>query len=247
MITKLFLLFPLLIAPATCTLGTQVISYDNKRMLQLIVDSNGTVSEQLFLVAATWGKLKADYPKDIAKIEDLEETLQLVVCRKKGNATIRHHLEGYLIREQIREHLEILNMTDLFKEALESEEHQLGKWQFSIGQHSRKLHCLFKPNQLNRILDKVIRRVYTLKNSSKLAAFLYQLYVSGNRESYVSMVQAELILYERYKSGEQNSQEFSAYMAKLWQSLQLEDFYPGLDQNTKQRLVDAIIDLLKFL
>jgi len=40
-------------------------------MLQLIEDFNGTVSEQLYLVSATWGKLKADYPRDVAKIEDL--------------------------------------------------------------------------------------------------------------------------------------------------------------------------------
>ncbi|XP_016974423.1 uncharacterized protein LOC108041129 [Drosophila rhopaloa] len=247
MIRKLFLIFPLLFIPALATFGTQVVSYDNKRMLHLIEDFNGTVSEQLSLVAATWGKLRADYPRDVAKIEDLEETLQHVVCRKERNVTVRHHLQGYLIREQILEHLEILNTTDLFQQALESEEHELGKWQLAVGKYSQKLHCLYKPEQMNRILERVLRRVYTLERSSKLAAFLYQLYIFGNRASYVTMVQAELMLYERYKRGEQNNQRFSGYMAKLWQSLQKEDFYSGLDQNTKQRLVDAIIDLLKFL
>jgi len=71
MISKLIFIFPLLFVRAEATLGTQVISYDNKRMLQLIEDFNGTVSEQLYLVSATWGKLKADYPRDVAKIEDL--------------------------------------------------------------------------------------------------------------------------------------------------------------------------------
>lgn len=246
MIATLLLVFPLLFMPSDATLGTQVISYDNKRMLQLIEDFNGTVSEQLFLVVSTWGKLKADYPRDVAKIEDLEETLQHVVCRKERNVTVRHHLQGYLIREQIREHLETLNCSDLFQQALQSEDHELGKWQLAIGQHSRKLHCVFKPDQLTRILKAVIRRTYTLERSTRLAALLYQLYI-GNREFYAAMVEAELMLYERYKSGEKNSQEFSGYMAKLWQSIQIEEFYPGLDQNTKQRLVDAIIDLLKFL
>ncbi|XP_052852699.1 uncharacterized protein LOC128262465 [Drosophila gunungcola] len=247
MISKLFLIFPLLFVPAWAAFGTQVVSYDNKRMLKLIEDLNGTVSEQLSLVAATWGKLRVDFPRDVAKIEDLDETLQQVVCRKERNVTVRHQLQGYLIREQIREHLEILNTTDMFQQALASEEHELGKWQLAIGKHSQKLHCLFKPDQMIRILQRVLRRVYTLEGSSKLAAFFYQLYMAGNRASYISMVQAELMLYERFKNGGQNNQEFSGYMAKLWQSLQLEEFYSGLDQNTKQRLVDAIIDLLKFL
>ncbi|XP_017007072.2 uncharacterized protein [Drosophila takahashii] len=247
MITKLFLIFPLLFVAANATLGTQVISYDNKQMLRLIEDFNGTVSEQLFLVAATWGKLKADYPRDVAKIEDLQETLERVVCRKESNVTVRHHLQGYLIREQIREHLEIVNATDLFRQALASEEHEVGKWQLAIGQHSRKLHCLFKPDQLNRILERVLRKVYTLEGSTKLAAFFYQLYMSGNRNSYYLMVQAELMLYDRYRRGGEVSQEFSGYMAKLWQSIQMDEFYSGQDQNIKQRLVDAVIDLLKFL
>ncbi|XP_043643553.1 uncharacterized protein LOC122613437 [Drosophila teissieri] len=246
MLATLLLVLSLLFMPSYGTLGTQVISYDNKRMLLLIEDFNGTVSEQLFLVGATWGKLKADYPRDVAKIEDLEETLQHVVCRKESNVTVRHHLQSYLIREQIREHLETLNSSDLFQQALQSEDHELGKWQLAIGHHSRKLHCLFKTDQLTRILGLVIRRAYTLERSTRLAALLYQLYI-GNQESYSSMVEAELILYKRYKSDEKNSQEFSEYMAKLWQSIQIEEFYPGLDQNTKQRLVDAVIDLLKFL
>jgi len=247
MISKLIFILPLLFVRTEATLGTQVISYDNKRMLQLIEDFNGTVSEQLYLVSATWGKLKADYPRDVAKIEDLEETLGHVVCRKESNVTVRQHLQGYLIREQIREHLEILNTTDLFRQALESEEHELGKYQFAIGQHSRKFHCIFKPDQLNRVLARVLHRVYSLQSSTKLAAFFYQLYITGNRESYGLMIQAELMLYDRYKRGGEISQEFCRYMAKLWQSIQLEEFYSGLDQRIKQRLVDAIIDLLKYL
>ncbi|XP_016964683.1 uncharacterized protein LOC108034323 [Drosophila biarmipes] len=247
MISQLLLIFPPLIVATEATLGTQVVSYDNKRMLQLIEDFNGTVAEQLSLVSATWGKLKADYPRDVAKIEDLEETLQHVVCRKEANVTVRQHLQGYLIREQIREHLEILNTTELFRQALDSEEHELGKWQLAIGLHSRRFHCLFKPDQLNRVLERVLRRVYTLPGSTKLAALFYQLYLTGNRQSYGLMIRAELMLYDRYKRGGEVSQEFCGYMAKLWQSIQLEEFYSGLDQSTKQRLVDAVIDLLKYL
>ncbi|EDV54500.1 uncharacterized protein LOC6548743 [Drosophila erecta] len=246
MMATLLLALPLLFTPADAALGTQVASYDHKRMLLLIADFNGTAAEQLLLAAATWGKLRADYPRDVAKIEDLEETLNHVVCRKQSNVTVRHHLQGYLIREQIREHLQTLNSSDLFQQALQSEDHELGKWQLAIGQHSRRLHCLLKPGQLSRLIEAVIRRVYTLEGSTRLAALLYQLYL-GNRESYASMVEAELMLYERYKSGGKNSLEFGGYVAKLWQSIQMEEFYPGLDQHTKQRLVDAVIDLLRFL
>lgn len=248
MISKPLLIIPLLFLPAIVTsLGTQVVTYDNQRMLDLIENLNGTVSEQLSLVAATWGKLRADYPRDVGKIMDLKDTLHYVICKPTSNVTMRHSLQAHLIRESIREHLEILNSTALFQEALQAEDHDQGKWQIAIGRHSQKLHCLFKPVQLDRILQKVLRKLYSLERASKLAALFFQLYITGNRESYVTMIHAELMLYERYKIIGQQSQEFNSYMAKLWQSFQLDDFYPELDQPTKQRLVDAVIDLLKYL
>ncbi|KAH8412578.1 hypothetical protein KR009_003245 [Drosophila setifemur] len=247
MITKSVFLVPLIFIPAIAALGTQVVTYDNQKMLSLIKNLNGTVSEQLSLAAATWGKLRADYPRDVAKIEDFYDTLQLVMCQPERNITMGQQLQGYLIREQIREHLEIVNTTQIFQKALEAEEHELGKWQLAIGRHSQRLHCLFKSDMLRRIMAKVIRRLYTLEESGQLASFLYQLYMAGNRESYKSMVQAELMLYDRYKRGGKKSPEFSRYMAKLWQSLQLDEYYPGLDQATKQELLDAVIDLLGYI
>ncbi|KAH8334036.1 hypothetical protein KR059_006012 [Drosophila kikkawai] len=246
MLSKVVII-PLLFLPAIAALGTQVVSYDNRRMLDLIENLNGSVSEQLSLVAVTWGKLRADYPRDVGKIEALQETLQHVICKPARNVTMRHNLQAHLIRENIREHLEILNTTALFQEALEAEEHDQGKWQMAIGRHSQKLHCLYKPVQLERILQKVLRKIYNLKSISKLAALFYQLYIARNRESYVTMIHAELMLYDRYKAIGQQSVEFNSYMAKLWQSFQLDDFYSGLDQPTNQRLVGAIIELLKYI
>ncbi|KAH8281626.1 hypothetical protein KR054_001846 [Drosophila jambulina] len=246
MLSKVVII-PLLFLPAIVALGTQVVSYDNGRMLDLIENLNGSVSEQLSLVAATWGKLRADYPRDVGKIEALQETLQHVICKPARNVTLQHNLQAHLIREHIREHLEILNTTALFQLALEAEEHDQGKWQMEIGRHSQKLHCLYKPEQRDRILQKVLRKIYNFQNISKLAALFYQLYITGNRESYLTMIHAELMLYERYKIIGQQSVEFNSYMAKLWQSFQLDDFYSGLDPATKQRLVNAIIELLKYL
>ncbi|KAH8393221.1 hypothetical protein KR200_010832 [Drosophila serrata] len=237
----------LLFLPAIVALGTQVVSYDNRRMLDLIENLNGSVSEQMSLVAATWGKLKVDYPRDVGKIEALQETLQHVICKPARNVTLQHNLQAHLIRENIREHLEVLNTTVLFQKASEAEEHDQGKWQMAIGRHSQRLHCLYKPVQLERILQKVLRKIYNLQSVSKLAALFFQLYISGNRESYLTIIHAELMLYERYKIIGKQSVEFNGYMAKLWQSFQLDDFYSGLDQDTNQRLVNAIIELLKYL
>ncbi|KAH8266342.1 hypothetical protein KR038_006006, partial [Drosophila bunnanda] len=246
MMSKLVII-SVLFLPAIAALGTQVVTYDNRRMLDLIENLNGSVTEQLSLVAATWGKLRADYPRDVGKIEALQETLQHVICKPARNVTLQHNLQAHLKGENIREHLEILNTTALFQEALEAEEHDQGKWQMAIGRHSQKLHCLYKPVQLKRILERVLRKIYNLKSISKLAALFFQLYITGNRESYVTMVHAELMLYERYKSIGQQSVEFNSYMAKLWQSFQLDDFYSGLDQATSQQLINAVIELLKYL
>ncbi|XP_017155337.1 uncharacterized protein LOC108164215 [Drosophila miranda] len=248
MIGKSLALFLLLLGPSIIeALGTQVVCYDNKRMLSLIEGLNGTVDEQLSLAAFTWGKLRADYPRDVAKIEDLDETMQHVMCSKDKNITLSQHLQGHLLREHIREHLETLNSTALFKQALESPEHELGKWQLAIGRHSRRFHCLFMPAQLQKIIGSVLKRLYRLEKASAMAAFLYQLYMVGNKDSFQLMVYSELLLYERYKSGGQQRPEFGSYMAKMWQSLQMEEPYATLDQAVKQRLLDAIIDLLGYL
>ncbi|XP_022230921.2 uncharacterized protein LOC111079898 [Drosophila obscura] len=248
MIGKSLSLFLLLLVPYSIdALGTQVICYDHKRMLTLIEGLNGTLNEQLSLAAATWGKLRADYPRDVAKIEDLDETMQHVMCSKDKNITLSQHLQGHLLREHIREHLETINSTALFTQALEAPEHELGKWQLAIGRHSQRFHCLFKPEQLQKIIGSVMKRLYSLEKSTKMAALLYQLYLVGNKESFQLMVFAELMIYERYKSGGQKSAEFGNYMAKMWQSLQLEEPYASLDQAIKQSLVNAIIELLGYL
>ncbi|KAH8269300.1 hypothetical protein KR018_002215 [Drosophila ironensis] len=240
-------LVSLLVVPATTIPSTQVITYDNKKMLDYIENLNGTVPEQLFLVTVTWGKLRVDYARDVAKIEELAETLDRFMCRKERNITMRDHLREHLIRDQIREHLEFLNTTSLFHQALGAEDHELGKWQLAVGRHSQKLHCLYKPHQLKSIMEKVLRKLYTLEKSGELAAFFYQLYLSGNRDSYKLMVQTELMLYERYRNGGITNRDFSSYLAKLWQSLQMDEFYVGLDQTTKQKLIDAVIELLGYL
>ncbi|XP_001965274.3 uncharacterized protein LOC6506918 [Drosophila ananassae] len=243
----LFFISMLCVLEAVDALGTQVPSYDYNKMLELIENRKGPVDEQLSLAAITWGKLKADYPKDVSKMEDLDGTLIRVLCRAESNTTLRQHLKGYLIRESIREHLAVQNTTEIFQEALEAEEHEVGKWQLAIGRHSQRLHYLFKPEKLKQIMEIVIRKLYKLQSSGQLASFLYQLYIAGNRDSYKLMVQTELMLYNRYKSFGKPSPNFSSYMAKLWQSLQMEDFYAGLDPLTKQELIDAIIDLLGYL
>ncbi|XP_034667270.1 uncharacterized protein LOC117900859 [Drosophila subobscura] len=250
MIGKSLPLLLLLLVPSIIdALGTQVICYDHKRMLTLIEGLNGTVDEQLSLAASTWGKLRADYPRDVAKIDELDETMQRVMCNKDQNISLSQQLQGHLMREHIREHLETINTTALFRQALEAPEHELGKWQLAIGRHSQRFHCLFKPEQLQKIIGSVLKRLYSLEKSNKLAALLYQLYLVGSRakESFQLMVSSELLLYERYKSGGQKSVDFDNYMAKMWQSLQLEEPYTSLDQALKQRLVDAIIDLLGYL
>lgn len=180
-------------------------------------------------------------------MEDLDDALMRVLCRPESNTTLRQHLQGYLIRESIREHLAVLNTTEIFQEALQAEEHEVGKWQLAIGRHSQRLHYLFKPEKLKQIMEKVIRKLYKLESSGQLASFCYQLYIAGNRDSYSLMVQTEIMLYNRYKSFGKPSHDFSSYMAKLWQSLQMENFYVGLDPQTKTELIAAVIDLLAYL
>ncbi|KAH8262701.1 uncharacterized protein [Drosophila bipectinata] len=243
----LFLISALFVVEVIDALGTQVATYDTKKMLELIENLNGTVSEQLSLAAITWGKLKADFPNDVSKMDDLDGAVVRVLCRPERNITLRQQLQGYLIRENIREHLEVLNTTEIFQQALEAEDHEVGKWQLAIGRHSQRLHYLFKPEKLKQIMEKVIRKLYKLENAGQLASFCYQLYIAGNRDSYNCMVQTELMIYNRYKIFGKTSPDFSRYMAKLWQSLQMEEFYVGLDSPTKQGLLEAIIDLLGYL
>ncbi|XP_068151262.1 uncharacterized protein [Drosophila tropicalis] len=239
----LFILLPSLLD----ALGTQVAGYDYKRMLAIIRNFNGTLNDQLNLVSITWGKLQADYPRDIGKMEDLSETLTHIMCQKEGNSSLQQNLKGYLIREQIAEYMEVSNTSDLFRVALVAPEHDMGKWQLKLSEHSQRLHCLFNAKQLQNIMQNVIHRVYTKEFSLPLSILLRQLYLANNRESYQLMVRSELILYQRYKTHGRREEKFGTYMAKLWQQIQADPFYADLDHETKRYLLDAVIELLHYL
>ncbi|XP_030383323.1 uncharacterized protein LOC115630802 [Scaptodrosophila lebanonensis] len=237
------LLLLIFVLPAITAVGTQVVSYDNTRMLELIKQTEA-VEDQLSLAAATWGKLRSDYPRDVPKIENFATTLAHVVCQSSKNITMQQLLQGYLLRENIRLHLATLNTTALFKEALQASDHEQGKWQTQIAKESEKLHCLFKPKQLRELVNTLVRRLYQLERGRQFAAYLYQLYMPGNRDSYELMVHAELLLFERYESAGLRPATYREYMAQLWEVIKREAFYASLPQKLKDRLIDVAISTL---
>ncbi|XP_043658498.1 uncharacterized protein LOC122623413 [Drosophila teissieri] len=195
--------------------------------IQMTIRRSASRGDKLQVFHSIWGAIRSDFATDTDKVKGLYSQLGIFVRDEEQCSSGSTGRSACELQQEVRRHLRSL-MAQRLANMLNAEE--------SIQNYGMYIAASVEPALVRDILVHAVEDVYLHRPLDKLVQQLEQLYADRDEVSFRMMIEAQLALFGRYQSMQDNSEAFLFNVAHVVSNIRSHHMYASVDAVLQKRL-----------
>ncbi|XP_070074459.1 uncharacterized protein [Drosophila takahashii] len=183
--------------------------------------------DKLQVFHSIWGAIRSDFAEDTDKVKGLYGQLGAFIRDEMQCSSGAAGRSACELQQEVRRHLRTL-MAQRLANQLNAEE--------SLRTYGMYIAASVEPALVRDILVRAIEDVYFHRPADRLVQQLEQIYADRDEVSFRMMIEAQLVLFWRYHSMQDDSEAFLFNMAHMVSKIRTHHMYASVDGSLQKRV-----------